>query len=115
MLRQCKPNGFLVIAVMLLWTMSIAAPSYAKGGGSGKGGGHSMGGEHGMGVGDASKKNMTEGTTEGAIPPGLAKEGKMPYGLKKQGKTPAGWSKGKKKGWNKQTQKTNKDKKLFEK
>ncbi len=108
MLKQWKFNGFLAIVMILLWTLSVTVPSYAKGGGHGMGGGHGRGAVHGMDKGAISEKDEAQGTAEGAIPPGLAKEGKMPYGLEKQGKTPAGWSKGKKKGWKKQIKKEGK-------
>lgn len=93
MLKKSKFKMLFVTVITLLWASSISAPSYAKG--------PDKGGGRGIGENAMSEKGEVQETTEGAMPPGLAKEGKVPHGLEKHGKTPSGWSKGKKKGWKK--------------
>ncbi|OGW83615.1 MAG: hypothetical protein A2987_03015 [Omnitrophica bacterium RIFCSPLOWO2_01_FULL_45_10] len=107
MLKKLKSKALFVMVITLFWALSISVPSYAKG--QGKNGGH------GMSKGAVSEKDKTQGTNEGAMPPGLAKKDKMPYGLEKKDKTPAGWSKGEKRGWKKQMKKEKKKEKMEKK
>lgn len=103
MLKKWEFRVLFVTVISLFLTLGVSMPTYAKG--PGMDGSHGRGGSHGMGKGAISGKGETQGTTESALPSGLAKEGKMPYGLEKQDKTPVGWSKGKKKGWKNHTKK----------
>ena len=103
MLNKLRITGVLVVLMTLPLALSIAVPSYAKGGSSSKGGGQVA--AQGTTQGTILEKGAAQRTTQVTKPPGLAKKHKTPSGLKKQGKTPAGWSKGQKKGWKKQIKK----------
>ena len=77
----------IIVACSFIVAILLSAPSFAN---------------PPAGVGGQGKGNTGVGSvTKGVVPPGLQNKA-IPQGLQMQNKTPTGWTKGKKKGWNKQ-------------